>query len=264
MKITQYTVYRRLATSAIILALTVLGLYGFWRLPVDFLPDIEYPEVRVMVRWPGATPDEIDKNIADIIEREMATLDRLDSLESTAFEGMYELRIIFEYGADVDIRYQDALAALGRTRPDLPTDIEEPLVFKADPSQLPVMQLAVSSTDLDLVELREWSERWLNDQLVAVSGVAGTSIVGGQQREIRVLLDPSALEKHGIALNTVLNRIEEENLDRSAGRITSDRKEIVIRTTGEFQSLEEIRSILVAREGQAKVTLGDLATVEDG
>ena len=264
MTITQYTVYRRLATSAIILALTVLGFYGLWRLPVDFLPDIEYPEVGIQIWWRGATPDEIEKNIADVVEREMATLDRLEALESSAIDGMYDLRIHFEYGADVDVAYQDVLASMVRARRNLPPDIEEPLIRKADPSQLPVMQLAVSSNQSDLVELREWSERWLNDQLVTVRGVAGTNIIGGQQREIRVLLDPPALEKHGIALNTVLNRIEEENLDQFAGRITGGRKEIMARTTGEFQSLDEIRSVVVARGGQARVTLGDLATVEDG
>ncbi|MFO7776690.1 MAG: efflux RND transporter permease subunit, partial [Candidatus Hydrogenedentota bacterium] len=109
MKITQYTVFNRLATSAIILALTVLGFYGLWQLPVNLLPDIEYPEVAVQIWWRGATPDEIDKNVADVIEREMATLDRLDSLESSAIDGMYDLRISFEYGADVDVAYQDVL-----------------------------------------------------------------------------------------------------------------------------------------------------------
>ena len=114
MKITQYAVNRRLATSAIVLALVVLGLYGFWRMPVDFLPDVTYPLVRITVWWRGATPEEIDRNIADPIERQMATVDRLDSLDSSCIEGMYQLNVNFRYGADVDVAYQDVVAAMGR------------------------------------------------------------------------------------------------------------------------------------------------------
>lgn len=264
MKLTQFAVHRRLATSAILLALVVLGFYGLWRLPVDYLPSVTYPLVRVTIWWQGATPDEIDKNIAEIIEREMATVDHLDSLESSAIEGMYTLEVSFEYGADVDVAYQDALAAMARARRHLPSDIEEPAVFKADPSQLPVMKLAVSSQQWDLAKLRDWADRWLQDQLIAVPGVAGTEIVGGYEREIRVLLVPEALEKHRIPLDLILKRLAEENVDQFGGRITSGTKEIIARTVGEFESLDQIRSIVIAREGQATVRLGDIAQVEDG
>jgi len=143
MRITQHSVTRRLATSAIVLALVVLGLYGLWRLPVDFLPDITYPLVKVQIQWPGATPDEIDKDVADPVERLVSTVEDLDYLESSAREGNYNLDVHFEYGTDVDAAFQDVLAALTRAGQDLPDDIDPPFVFKADPSQLPVMQVAI-------------------------------------------------------------------------------------------------------------------------
>jgi hydrophobe/amphiphile efflux-1 (HAE1) family protein len=264
MRLTEYAVQRRLATSAIILALTVLGIYGLSRIPVDYLPSVTYPVVKVTIWWRGATPEEIEKNIAEVLEREMATVDHLDSLQSSAIEGMYNLDVNFEYGEDVDVAYQDAIAAVARARRDLPADMEEPVVFKADPSQLPAMQLAVSSGQWDLVELREWTDRWLKDQLIAVPGVAGTNIVGGYEREIRVLLDPDALEKYQIALDTVLRRLAEENIDQFAGRITAGRKEIIARTTGEFENLDQIRAVVIDRQGQAKISLGAIAQVEDG
>ena len=132
MKITEYTVHRRLATGAIALALVVLGMYGVWRLPVDYLPEITYPLVKVFIRWPGATPEEIDRDIADPVERLMATVDYLDELESTSREGIYSLDVNFEYGADVDVAFQDVLAALTRAEQNLPKDIEPPYVFKAN------------------------------------------------------------------------------------------------------------------------------------
>lgn len=155
MKITKYAVHNRLATSAIILALTVLGLYGLRRLPVDLLPDLTYPLVKLQIRWPAATPEEIDKDIADPLERLMATVDNLDSLESSAREGVYSLDVSFKYGTDVDVAFQDVLAALTRAEQDLPENIEPPFVFKADPSQLPIVQLAVSSPQWGPVKLRE-------------------------------------------------------------------------------------------------------------
>jgi len=263
MKLTQYSVNRRLATSAIVLALLVLGLYGLWRLPVDFLPNITYPMIKVHIWWRGATPDEIDKNIADPIERQMATVDDLDYLESSSIEGMYTLLVNFQYGVDVDVAYQDALAAMARVARVLPKDIDPPIVIKADPSQLPVVQLTISSDQWDLTKLRTWADEWLQDQLLAVPGVAGTEIVGGLKREIRVHLDPESLEKYGLTLPGVLKRLREENIEQFGGRVTVGPKEIIARTMGEYKSLDEIRDVLLIRDGQKKVSLRDVAEVLD-
>lgn len=263
MKLTQYAVHRRLATSAIVVALVVLGLYGLWRLPVDFLPNITYPMIKVHIWWRGATPEEIDKSIADPIERQMATVDDLDFLESSSIEGMYTLQANFKYGVDVDVAYQDALAAMARVARELPKDMDPPVIIKADPSQLPVVQMTVSSDKWDLVKLRTWTDEWLQDQLLAVPGVAGTEIVGGLKREIRVHLDPQALEKHDLTLPEVLKRLREENIEQFGGRVTAGSKEIIARTMGEYRSLDEIRDIVLARNGEAKLYLRDIAAVKD-
>lgn len=263
MKLTHYAVHRRLATSAIVVALVVLGLYGLWRLPVDFLPNITYPMIKVHIWWRGATPEEIDKNIADPIERQMATVDDLDYLESSSIEGMYTLQANFKYGVDVDVAYQDALAAMARVARELPKDMDPPVMIKADPSQLPVVQLTISSEQWNLTRLRTWVDEWLQDQLLAVPGVAGTEIVGGLKREIRVHLDPEALEKHGLTLPSVLKRLREENIEQFGGRVTVGPKEIIARTMGEYQSLDEIRNVLLVGEGHKKVYVRDVAEVLD-
>lgn len=227
------------------------------------MPDITYPMVKVHIWWRGATPEDIDKNIADPIERQMATVDDLDYLESSSIEGMYTLLVNFKYGVDVNAAYQDVLAAMARVARQLPSDIDPPVVIKADPSQLPVLQLTVASDKWDLVKLRTWVEEWLQDQLVAVPGVAGTEIVGGLKREIRVHLDPEALEKHGLTLQAVLKRLREENVEQFGGRVTIGPKEIISRTVGEYKSLDDIRNILLTRSGEAKLYLRDVAEVVD-
>lgn len=263
MRITDYSVHRRLATSAIVLALTVLGVYGLWRLPVNFLPDMTYPMVKLNIFWSGATPEEIERSLADPIERQMMTVDGLDYLESSSIEGMYSLIANFRYGVDINTAYQDAMAAMARVARKLPKDIDPPVIFKADPSQIPILQLTVRSDRWNLVRLRTWTDEWLQDQMLTVPGVAGTEIVGGLQREIRIHLKPDALEKYGLTVAAVGKRLRDENIEQFGGRVTSGAREIVARTMGEYASLEDIRSILLLRDGTGKVSLRDVADVVD-
>ncbi|MFW5882481.1 MAG: efflux RND transporter permease subunit [Planctomycetota bacterium] len=159
--------------------------------------------------------------------------------------------------------FQDVLAALTRAEQDLPEDIEPPYVFKADPSQLPVMQLTLRSDRWGPVELREWADTWLQDRILAVRGVAGTEVVGGLEREIRILLDPLLLEKHGVPLQTVMQRLAAENVEQTGGRVTIGKREIIARTLGEFDDLEQIRSLVIDRRGGDKLHLRDIARVVD-
>lgn len=260
---TRYAIYRRLAAGAIAALLVVLGLYGLFRLPMTYLPAITYPLVKVEIRWEGAAPEEVEKNIAEPAERMISTVDRLDRIESSSMEGLYSLDVHFEYGADVDVAFQDVQAALARVRGRLPDDAEEPYAFKADPSQIPVMQLTVASDRWDPVRLRDWVEDHFQDRVLAVTGVAGTDIVGGLEREIRIHLDPAAMEKHGLSLNAIRGRIAEENMALSAGRVTVGPEEIIVRTMGEFADMDEIRNLVVSADAHRKVLLSDIADVLD-
>jgi hydrophobe/amphiphile efflux-1 (HAE1) family protein len=263
MKITTYAVRRRIAAAVITIALVVLGIYSFILLPVNFLPDITYPLIKVHIWWRGATPEEIGTNIADPLERQMAMVDNLDYLESSSIEGMYTLLANFKYGVNVDVAYQDALAAMARAARQLPKDIDPPLIMKADPSQLPVVQLTISSDRWDLTKLRTWTENWLQYQLQAVPGVAGTDIVGGLKREIRVHLDPNAIEKYNLTLPGVIKRLQEENLEQFGGRVTVGRREFIARTMGEYRTLDDIRKVVLANGGAGKIYLKDVGQVED-
>ena len=263
MKLTQYTVHHRLATGAIVFTLLVLGIYGLVQLPVDLLPNVTYSLIKIHIWWRGATPEDINKSIADPIERQMATVNGIDYLYSSSIEGMYTLEANFRYGVNVDLAYQDTLAAMARVARELPKDIDSPFIFKADPSQLPILQLTVASDEWDLTRLRTWVDVWLQDQMIAVQGVAGTEIVGGLKREIRVHLDPEALEKHRLTLAGILKRLQQENIEQFGGRVTQGTREFIARTTGEYRSMEDISNVLIAREGVAKILLRDIAQVED-
>jgi len=263
MNITKLTLLRPIGAAVIAIAVFVVGLYSLGRLDVDYLPDITYPMIKVHIWWRGATPEDIDKNIADPIERVLATVDNLDYLESSSIEGMYTLQVNFEYGVKVEEAYQDVITAMGRIARELPSDMDPPVIIKADPSQLPVMQVTVSSEKRDLVWLRDWCDNWLQDRIATVSGTAGVEIVGGLKREIRVHLDPSRLLAYRLSPAGIAKTLYEENTEMFAGRVTVESREIIARTMGEFESLDEIRNVVVAHSEQRLVYLNDVASVED-
>ena len=253
----------RVSTAVIALGFAVIGALNLSRIPVDFLPDINYPLIKLSIAWPGATPEDIDRNLADPIERQLASVDGLDYLTSSSLEGLYQLDINFRYGVDVDVAYQDSLAAYQRALRDLPDDMDPAVIIKADPSQLPVVQAVFESDRMDLTELRTWIDTWLADRLLAADGVAAVDIAGGLEREIRVFIDPVALEKHQLSLPQIERRLREENIEMLGGRVTGANEETIVRTLGEFTDLESIRDIVVAESASGRLRLRDIATVAD-
>jgi hydrophobic/amphiphilic exporter-1 (mainly G- bacteria), HAE1 family len=264
MKITEISLKHKVAVTVLTVAAAVVGWFSLTQLDVDYLPEITYPMVKIHVWWRGATPEEIETNIADPVERAMATVDNLDYLDSSSIEGMYTLLVNFRYGVNVDVAYQDVMAVMGRINRELPPDMDPPMVMKADPSQLPVMEVTLASDERSLVWLRDWADNWLVDRLSAVSGTAGAEVVGGLKREIRVHLDPQRMIAYNLSPERVAAALRDENRQIFAGRITVATREIIARTMGEFENLDEIRDTAVARGTDgALVYVRDVATVED-
>ena len=263
MRLTTFSIRNKSSLLAILLGLLIIGGVSFKTLPVNFLPDLTYPLIRITILWPGATPEEIDRSIADPLERQMATVDGVDYLESSITEGNYRLMLNFTYGTDVNVAFQDTAAAMGRVTRNLPKDIEPPIIIKADPSQLPILQIAITSKSWTLTRLRTWVEDQLQKQLLSVAGVAGTEIVGGQKREIRIFLRPEQLLKYKLTVAEVQQRIAEENIEIFAGRLIDGQRHWVVRTLAKFQSMEELCGIVLIRGEAGVVTLGDVAEVED-
>lgn len=264
MKISTTAFKKPVATLAIAAAICIIGLYFVGGIPVNLLPDVTYPLVKVYVNWRGATPAEIEDNIADVIEPKMATVDNLDYLESQATEGQYQLYVNFSYQTDDDVAYQDVLAKMGMIRNMLPKDADEPRIQKADPSQLPVLDLMVTSGSMDAVSLRTWVDNQLQPEFSGIEGTAGTEVSGGMKREIRVLLDVFRLQATGISIDKLMQRLSEQNLEMAAGRVTSDKKEFVVRTLSRYQSLQDIRDLVIEPDKfGGTIYLKDVADIQD-
>ncbi|MGM0483249.1 MAG: efflux RND transporter permease subunit [Candidatus Krumholzibacteriota bacterium] len=264
MRLTAITLKRPVATTVLVIALVSMGLYGLTTLDIDYLPDIAYPMIKIHIWWRGATPEEIETNIAEPIERVMSTVDNLDYIESSSIEGMYTLLVNCRYGTDVDEAFQDVVSAMARAERELPEDMDPPLIIKADPSFLPVTQAIVTSNTRSLVWLRDWADNWLIEKIVTVPGTAGVEIVGGLEREIRIHLDPGRMSAYGLSSKAIVKAVSEANREIFAGRVTTGDREIIARTMGEFTSLDEIAGIVVATDGSdGKIYLRDVAEVED-
>lgn len=246
------------------IALIVIGIFGYTQLATNLLPDITYPMIKVYVTWSGASPEEIEDNIATIIERKVATVDDLSYLDSQCYEGLYALQVNFKDDADIDIAFQDVLSKVGQVRKNLPKEAEEPLVFKAYPSQLPVMDIIITSEQFNLTKLRTYAENELQDYFTAVEGTAGTEISGGLRREIRINLDRNKLQGYGITFEDILKKLKEENIELLGGRISTEKKDYIVRTTGEFASISELENLIIekGREGGI-VVLKDIAEIKD-
>jgi multidrug efflux pump subunit AcrB len=187
--VSSWAIRRPIGTVMLTATLLVLGLVFVGRLPVDLLPTIEYPQVRVNVSNPGVEPVVLEETVAKPLEAALAVTEGVTRMETRVNEGWVDVGLHFAQGTDVDFALQDAAKNLERVRSRLPEEAEPPTISKSDPTQMPVYQVAFSSDERDRVSLRQWVDLWLRPQLLAVPGVAAVELSGGLVREIQVVVD---------------------------------------------------------------------------
>jgi multidrug efflux pump subunit AcrB len=201
--------------------------------------------------------------VAKPLEAALAVTENLERLETQVNEGWVSVGLHFRQGTDVDFALQDAAKNLERVRSQLPEEADPPTINKSDPSQMPVYQVAFSSTERDRVSLRQWVDQRLIPQLLSVPGVAAVEVSGGLLREIQVVIDQERLRGHGLSVSQVIGALRDENQDVSAGRIASPTREVVSKTAGKFRSVDDIRGILLTSSSGTRVPITEIAAVKD-
>ncbi len=255
---------RPIGTVALWSVVVVLGAFYVTRLPLDLLPQIVYPQIRANVNYPGVAPEVMEEQVTKVLETALATTENLVRLESETEEGRAGVNLHFRYGTDINFALQDASKNLDRARARLPDDAEPATIFKFDPSQAPVYEVAFSSPQRSSVDLRDWVDLRLRPQLLTVEGIASVDISGGLVREIRVTLDQERLRFYGLAVADVLQALRDANQDIAAGNVTSPTFELVGKTEGKFRSVEDIRAVLLTVPGsQKRIPLSEVGRVED-
>ncbi|MBF2065695.1 MAG: efflux RND transporter permease subunit [Calothrix sp. C42_A2020_038] len=241
--ISAVSIRQHIGTLMLTLAVMVLGIFFILQLPVDLLPSITYPRIGVNIPAPGVSPEVAVDEITRPLEEAFAATEGVVQIFSQTREGQVNLNLFFQPGGNIDQALNDATAAFNRARSRLPDTIEEPRIFKVDPSQLPVYEFALTSPSLQAVQLRVFGEEELARELGVVPGVAGVDVSGGVQEEINVNIDLDRLQALGVGLTNVLNELRDRNQDISGGRIFGRNSEPLTRTVGRFQNADEIRNL---------------------
>ncbi len=251
-------------TSIISVAICVVGVSMIGRLAVDLLPRIIYPQIRASVSNEGVDPEVMEQTVAKVLESRLATTENATLVESESSEGRTGVNLHFSYGTDIDVALRDASTKLDQARGALPEEADPPVIFKFDPSQIPVLQFAVSSASRDQAWLKRWCEDQLAPQLLTVAGVASVDVAGGLDREIQVVVDPERLRSYKLTVSELLSRLRDENQDIAAGRLRSAGREVLSKTKGKFRGVDDIRATRIPLPGGGDISLGDVAQVIDG
>ena len=251
---------RHIATLTLTVAVIVLGLFFIRQLPVDLLPSITYPRIGLRADAPGISPEIAVDEVTRPLEQALAATEGVVQVVSQTREGQVSLDLYFEPGGNIDQALNDATAALNRARSSLPNTIGEPRLFKVDPSQLPVYEMALTSASLQGVDLRVFAEQELARELGTLPGVASVDVSGGVQEEIRINLDPARLQALGLGVTEVLGALSERNQDTAGGRIQGPDSEPLTRVAGRFQDADEIRNLIFEVGGTASSTSNSSST----
>ncbi|MGB3300103.1 MAG: efflux RND transporter permease subunit [Phormidesmis sp.] len=254
LSISAIAIRRHIATLTLTVAVIVLGLFFIRQLPVDLLPSITYPRIGLRADSPGISPEIAVDEVTRPLEQALAATEGVVQVVSQTREGQVSLDLYFEPGGNIDQALNDATAALNRARSSLPDTIGTPRLFKVDPSQLPVYEMALTSASLQGVDLRVFAEQELARELGTLPGVASVDVSGGVQEEIRINLDPARLQALGLGVTEVLDALAERNQDTAGGRIQGPDSEPLTRVSGRFQDAEEIRNIIFEVGGAAALT----------
>ncbi len=245
------------------LTIVVIGFFSLEKLGVDLLPHIIYPEIRITVRDPGVPSRIMEDQVTRQIEEQLAITEGAISVQSTSWEGSSRIALSFPYGTDIDIALRDASTRLDRAKRFLPNSVEPPIIYKRDPSQIPVLELAVSSDTLNPVKLREWVDYNFSRWFINLPGVAATEVGGGNVREIQIIINQERLAHFGITLSELKNAIRDNNLESPAGRLNTGSQELSTRTLAHFQSIDEIKNLPIRNNSETTIRLKDIAQVID-
>jgi HAE1 family hydrophobic/amphiphilic exporter-1 len=262
MSIPRIAIHRPVTMFMLSAVVILLGWISFMRLPVDLMPDVSFPSITVRVSYAGVGPLEMEELVTRPIEQAMSAVSGLERLESTSSEGQSRVTLNFAWGTDLNEAADDVRNRLDRVRGRLPEDADPPVVFKFDASASPIMSVGVEG-DFDRVRLREIGEHDLSPRMERVPGVAAVTVEGGLRRQIRVELSKEKITALNLPVDRITTLLRTENQNIPLGEIDEGDRTYLVRSQGQFESLDEIRDLVVMARGGVPVYLRDIAQVTD-
>lgn len=265
MSVPRFAIHRPVMMSMISCVIVLLGGISLSRLPVDLLPDITPPTISVRVGYEGVGPLEMEDLVTRPLEQQLSAVSGLEQMTSDSNEGSAQIRLNFTWGHDLNEAMDDIRSRIDRVRARLPEDADPPTIQKFDPNSAPIMGLAVESTDgtMDRVQLRELAENVLSPRLERVLGVAAVTVNGGLRRQIHVELSREKITALDLSVDRVVNVLRTENQNIPIGEVYQGDRALLVRSQGQFESLDQIRDLVVLTRAGIPVYLTDIAEVRD-
>ena len=263
-----FATHRPVAVAVVFLALIVFGTLSYFRLPLALMPELSYPTLTVRTEYAGAAPEEVENEISRPIEEALGVVGGLRRVSSVSRAGVSDVVLEFSWDTPMSDAVQDTLEKLDTVF--LPEEAGRPLVLRFDPSLDPVMELSLAGEGIDfrgeegLRRLRRIAELQVKRALEPIPGVAAVQVRGGLEEEIHVLLDEAELDRTGLTIGDVIDRLRQENVNVAGGTLKQGTTEYMVRTLNEYSDLAQIADTVVASIGGREVRVRDLGRVERG
>ncbi|MBN1938195.1 MAG: efflux RND transporter permease subunit, partial [Candidatus Aminicenantes bacterium] len=263
MQLPNFAVNRRVSTAMIAMILVVVGVISFTRLGLDLFPDLEYPTVSVITTYQGAAPADIENTITKQIEQVVSSVNRVKKVTSATSEGTSVVSVEFEWGTNLDFAAQDLRDQIGLYKAFLPKAASDPLVVKFNMAQIPVIFWGVTG-NRPMAELKTIVEDEVSRRFERLDGVAAATVFSMDTREILVDVNKDALASFGLSFDQVLGALMAGNMNMPAGHLVERYTDYLVRTIGEFASLDDVRNTIVGATAQGQpIYIRDVAEVRD-
>lgn len=264
MTITELAIKRPTLIVVIFAALTVLGLYGYANLNYELLPKITPPVITVATVYPGASPNEVENSVTKPIEDAISSLDQIEAINSTSAEGVSFIFVQFNQSVNVDLSLQNAQRKVNEVLSNLPATAKAPTLSKFALDEIPVLRMGVTSK-MKSKEFFQFIKDRIQPRISKIAGVAQITLIGGDEREVRINLDIDKIQSYGLSIPMVTNAIKGSNLDFPTGKIEDSKSQFIVRVAGKLSTVDDLRNLIIARSKQGgDIRLTDVAEVEDG
>ncbi len=254
------SIRRPVAMGSLIIALALLGLNAYRKMGLEFMPKVDVPYITIVTPYPGASPTEIETDIAKRIEDAVVSIDGLKHVSSSCMENVCQNLLEFEIEIDVDVAANDVREQLDLIINDFPESAEQPQVLKFDINAKPIVTLALKGS-LSTEELHDYADNTLRDRISVIQGVADVQVLGGAEREVQVRLDRSKLAERGLTSMDVVQAIQENVRTIPSGRVREMGREYTVKFDAEFDRVADLAMLEVTNRDGARVYLGDVAYV---
>jgi HAE1 family hydrophobic/amphiphilic exporter-1 len=264
MNVSRIFIVRPVATTVLVAAIIIFGLIAFRGLPVNELPNVDFPTISVTGDLPGANPDIMASTVATPLERQFSQIAGIDSMSSVSSTGRTRVTLQFNLDRDIDAAAQDVQTAISQTLRRLPEGMDPPTLRKVNPADAPIMFLALTAKTLPLPALDEFADTNIAQRFSMVTGVAQVQVFGSQRYAVRVLLDPEALSKRGLGLERVVGAIQNANSNLPSGVMQGAARDFTVKSSGKLERAENFNNLIVAYKDGMPVRLSDVGKAVDG